>query len=416
MKSDWRVILAGGLIIGIAGVVAFNRWRVMRIGTLRCTPAMWLQVQLSIGRGERVEAEMEKIETLPVREQALRLLRLLEKCDSSLSDEAKTILDQLDGRWLSVGDLVVLEKQRVGKSDWLPRLVADRFTEMAEEGALSEDVRAGAFQIFAKVLPSCFSSDLDTRAVGSALLILGGDQGRQLLEAQLDRRSPGFGAVLEVLERSKHPTSPAVVERLLREDEEARHAEGRTPSGKTVSLLALLAKTRPELAEPRLLEILALPDYPATSAAEVLFDLYNLPHPRGSLMDWGDENGLASLSEDEATTYLADSFGYYAAHQFAHTLLEEMGGELPRMRDAVRKVKAPVGAQLLDKIIAVLPVGGLPKDKQARLKYLSNEGAELEDTVLQLMDTHEYVGEDFVLLAWRYEVENRNGLRKLPSE
>jgi hypothetical protein len=404
------------MIIGIVGVVAFTRWRVMEIDTLRCTPAMWLQVQLSIWRGERVEAEMGKVETLPVREQALRLLRLLEKCDRSLSDEAKNILDQLDGRWLSVGDLVILGKQLAEKGDWLARLAADRFAEMAEEGALSEDVRAGAFKIFANILPSCFERDGDTRAVGRALLILGGEQGQQLLEAQLDRRSPGFGALLEVLERSKHPTSPALVERLLREDEEARRGEGRTPSARTVSLLALLAKTRPEIAEPRLLAVLALPDHPATSAAEVLFDLYNLPHPRGSLMDWGDENGLASLSEDEATTYLADRFGYYAGHQLAHTLLEEMGGELPRMRDAVRKVNAPVGAQLLDKIIAVLPAGGLPKDNQARLKYLRNEGNELETTVFRLMDAHEYAGEDFVLLAWRYEVENRNGFRKLPSK
>lgn len=416
MKLDWRVTLAGGIIIGIVGVVAFTRWRVMKIDTIRCTPAMWLQVQLSIWHGERVEAEMGKVEALPVRERALQLLRLLEKCDGSLSDEAKNILTQLDGRWLSVGDLVVLEKQLTEKGDWLARLAADRFEEMAEEGALREDVRVGAFQIFAKILPSCYDSDLDTRAVGSALLILGGDRGQHLLEAQLDRRSPGFGALLMVLERSKHPTSPAVVERLLREDEEARRGEGRRPSGKTVSLLALLSKTRPEIAEPRLLELLALPDHPATSAAEVLFDLYNLPHPRGSLMDWGDENGLASLSEDEATTYLADRFGYYAAHRLADTMLEEMGGELPRMSKAVKKVKAPVGAQLLDKIIAVLPDGGLPKDKQARLKYLNNEGAELEDTVYRLMEAHEYAGEDFVLLAWRYEVENRNGFRKLPSK
>ena len=385
----------------------------MKIDTVRCTPALWLEVQLSILRGERIESKMRRISELPVRERGLPLLRLLGACDESVSDEAEKILDGVDGRWLRSGDLAVLDKPLSDRADWLPRLVADRFEGMANDGELSEDVRAVTFQLLAKTLPLSLENERNTRAVASALLVLGGDQGLRLVEAQLESQKPGVPALLDVLGRSNQPQSAEVVERLLREDEQARKKQGRGPTSQTVSLLVLLSKTRPDVAERRLLEILELPDYPAPSAAEALFDIYRLPHPRGSLMDWGDENGLDSLSEDEATTYLADRFGYYVGHMLAHTLLEEMGGELPRMRDALKKVNAPVGAQLIDKIIKVLPAGGLPKDEKARLKYLENEGSGLEGTVFRLMKTHEYVGEDFVLLAWRYEVKNRKGFRKI---
>ncbi len=403
------LVLSG---IGCVGAWAWRNWQVVKIGPVKTTPAMAWAVMRSGRRQAWLERRLEEVEDMERGARGAALNELLERCDDLEEEAATKIMERLMEERRDREALARMART-VRNSDGrlaflLARILAQK-REAAADGEVAEILR----ESLARALPRLEASDHEARAVALALFTLNKARAWEVIRPLMAPGRPAFGALLELVQREDRAPEEALIREWLRVEAARRIDSGRSASADEVRLLALLAKTRREEAQMRLQEIMRLPDFPATMAAEALIELHDLPHPRGSLMDWVDEDGLECLSPDEATTYLADRCSYYVAHQLADTLLEDSGAELPQMRDALLRVGAPGGAELIEKIIAVLPPGGLPKDKDERLAYLRGEGHELEHVVFRLMHDHDYRREEIHLLALRHAVEHRAGFRRV---
>jgi hypothetical protein len=415
MGMNSQVLGLIGLCVIGAGVWAWYRLRIFHMAGTVLTPSMWFYTRRITIRAEDIETQLAEIVAMAGMDRALALLELLAQCEEPDSGMAAQILKALFDRQLSAEATRKLARLIKLKESWLAEWVASAvfMATLKESPAFGGGADARMFEMLAARLPHFIAADITAASLATALIALDRERGMAWVAAHLDFEKKQFTDLLNLLTREGWVIAPEKVEDWLRRDEMARLKEPRGSKLRKVGLLNALGLSRLEAAEPKLREIAALPDFPASSAAEVLLDLYHLPHPRGSLMDWGDEDGIASLSNAERVTYLVDRFGYAVELRGAHVILEDLGHVLPQVAEALRLAGLPRGAKLVEKMESLLPQEGLPHDAKARSDFLKGDETDLEGQVVGLMEAHDHGGEDYWLGALRYELAHKDGFRRV---
>lgn len=395
------------------GYFAWRRLPVGKAGQYTVRLHEWWSWRATI-RTEGVKKKLKRIESLPVESQLFLLASLFEKHCSD-----RELAGKIAGMIFATGREESLSLMESALSlDYVSvHHVVHGIFEALKQRTASAAFREGAFAHLARKLKEISAPDSLHGHIAPelvrVLITLSPTRGADTARACLNIRSSAFACIFDSLTNAGHTVPLVDLRRWLGELNLA--TLGERDGKKAVQILRSLGLNYPAEADPLLEQIMNSQSEEAELAAEALLELRGLPHPVGGLIDKRDKLGHENLNTEERIVCLAQAFSYYVSHQFSESLLEEEGHNLREMADALRRIKAPRSAQLIDKIISLLPSGDLPADADQRESILRTHPSNWRDQISELIANHEYDGEYPFLLALKYELAHSDSFRSKSS-
>lgn len=275
-----------------------------------------------------------------------------------------------------------------------------------ERGEATEEYRVRVFQRLVPWLDSPSRNLIGREKLPRVLLLLDKDWARQVLTAPetLHPGHPAFAETLAALRERGIPVPRPVLEdavKLLKPEIED-FGKGREY---LESLGSLLVEGSEEA--QHLLHELALArrdDTLSSSAAELLIEHLDLPHPRGTILDTVDHDGEQALSPIERTVWLADMFYEYPVScdgvdcYFRRT-------EADRWKDAVEALNtigAGEHAARLRDLAALFGPDGPAPTLDARAPQINAMNPPYEEQAEAVIARHTSVRDDAFLLGLLY--------------
>lgn len=275
-----------------------------------------------------------------------------------------------------------------------------------ERGDATEEYRVRVFQMLVPWLDSPRQNLIGLEKLPRALLLLDKTWARQVLTdpETLQPGHPAFAATLAALREHGIPVPRAVLEDAVKllKPEIDDYAKGR----EYLESLGSLLEEGSDEAQHLLHELAKARrgDTLSSAAAEMLIEHFDLPHPRGSILDTSWHEGEKGLSQVERTVWLADQFYEYPVSCVGVDLYfhREEADRWAEAAEALDTIGAREHGTRLRDLAALFGPDGPAATVDARQVQIDSMNPPYEEQVEAVITRHTSVRDDAFLLGLLY--------------